>query len=99
MSAYHHYKQKAELDACDCNTPAHSTSGHSPSSRYLRDQMLRKTVMASSEAVVLFDVGAGQVDTPGMQFLITLLTTRGRLKAEEIPKKTAVQSFLRINFQ
>lgn len=33
--------------------------------RALKEQMLRKTVMASSEAIVLFDVGAGQVDSPG----------------------------------
>jgi hypothetical protein len=32
--------------------------------RALRDQMLRNTLMSTSDALVLFDVGAGQVAVP-----------------------------------
>ncbi|KAJ5174726.1 uncharacterized protein N7482_000603 [Penicillium canariense] len=46
--------------------------------RKLRDQMLRNTLMSTSDAVLLFDVGAGQVAASLCPSLITAGLTRGK---------------------
>lgn len=57
----------------------------------LRDQMFRNTLMSTSDAVLLFDVGAGQVGFHG-PFERSKLTAFGdRHREEDNFKKTATR--------
>lgn len=64
----------------------------------LRDQMFRNTLMSTSDAVLLFDAGAGQVRFPEPIKRPTADCHLHRHKELENPRRTAIHSPCRISF-
>lgn len=64
MSVRHHLKSGETLrQNPSIARSSLSTSSMAIAHKALRDQMFRNTLMSTSDAVLLFDVGAGQVGT------------------------------------